>query len=128
MIYLRLIDIIKLSFVSNRFSEIAYGNKPFRKDWELSNTIINKSELYDCFMKRFRELIERLDSNFNFIDMLFLNYCFQSLKIEFCFTNVLSHLLFCNRSSNSNGQCRLCSQLYIKDGNHFVSSIKLIFL
>ena len=80
MIYLRLIDIIRLSFVSKKLNEIAYGNKRCRKYWELPNTIINKSELYDCFMKRFSELIKRLDFNFNFINMLFLNYRLQSLK------------------------------------------------
>ena len=55
---------------------------------ELSNTIIDKSKLYDCFIKRFDELIEKLDFNFNFSDLLFLNYCLQSLKNEFCITNV----------------------------------------
>ena len=78
-------------------------------------------------MKRFSELIERLDFNFNFTNMLFLNYRLQSLKNELCFTNVLSHLLFCNRSPNSNRQCRLCSRLYVQDANDFVSSIKYQF-
>ena len=79
-------------------------------------------------MKRFSELIERLYFNFNFTNILFLNYSLQSLKrVLFCFTNVLSHLLFCNRSANFNGQCRLCSQLYVKDANNFVSSIKFPF-
>ena len=77
MIYLRHTDIVRLLLVSKRLNEIVYGNKRFRKYWELSNTIINKSELYECFMKRFSELIERLDFNFNFINML---YRLQSLK------------------------------------------------
>ena len=60
--------------------------------------------------------------------MLILNYRLQSLKIELCITNILCHLLFCQRSANSNkGQCRLCSRLYVKDANDFVSSIKYHF-
>ena len=95
---------------------------------EVLNTIIDKSELYDYFIKRFDELIERLDFNFNFTDLLFLNYRLQSLKNEFCIANVLCHLLFYNRSPNSNeGQCGLCSRLYVKNTDDFVSSIKYHF-
>ena len=75
-------------------------------------------------MKRY-ESIERVDFRSNFTDFSFLNYRLQSLKNEFCITNFLYHLLFCNRSPNSNeGQYRLCSQLYVKDAHDFVSSIK----
>ena len=44
---------------------------------ELSDTIIHKSKLYDCFIKRFDELIEILDFNFDFTDLLFLHYRFE---------------------------------------------------
>ena len=95
---------------------------------ELSNVIIDNNQLYDCFIKRFDELIERRNFYFNLTNCLFLNYCLQSLKYVFCIINVLGHLLFCNRSPNSNeGQCRLCSQLYVMDANDFVSSIKYHF-
>ena len=77
---------------------------------EFSNVIINKNKLYDCFIKRFDELIERPDFYFNFTNCFFLDYCLQSLKNEFCITNVLGHLLFSNRFPNYNeSQCRLCS-------------------
>ena len=42
---------------------------------ELSNVIIDKNQLYDYFIKRFDELIERLNFYFNLTNCLFLNYC-----------------------------------------------------
>ena len=96
--------------------------------FKLSNVIIDKNKLYDCFIKTLDELIKRLDFYFNFTDCLFLNYRLQSIKNELCITNVLGHLLFCNRSPNSNEvQCRLCSRLYVMDANDFVSLIKYHF-
>ena len=68
-------------------NEITFGSKQFKKYRELSDTIINKSKLYDCFMKRFNELIERFNFYFNFTNMLFLNFCLESLKNEFSITN-----------------------------------------
>ena len=54
-----------------------------------------------------------------------MNYCLQSLKNEFCITNVSCHLLLYRRSPNSNeGQCRLCSRLYVGDADDFVSLTK----
>ena len=97
MIYVRRINIIRLSFDSKRLSEIAYGNKRFRKYWKLSNTVLDENKLYDSFLERFDEFFDRLEFYFNFTDMLFLNYCLQSLKNEFCITNVLAHLFFCHR-------------------------------
>ena len=52
---------------------------------------------------------------------------FQSLKNEFCITNVLCHLLFCSRSPSSRSQCRQCSPLFIEKADDFVSSIKYHF-
>ena len=40
---------------------------------------------------------------------------------------VLCHLLFCCRSHSSEGQCRLCSCLFVENANDFVSSIKYHF-
>ena len=81
-------------------------------------------------MKRFNELIERLNFHVNFMNMLFLNYLLKSLENEVFFTNTLGHLLFWSRSLNSNErQCKLCSQLYVMDANEFVLSIcNIIFL
>ena len=94
------------------------NSKNFR---ELSNTVIVKVKIFD-------ELIERLNFYFKFNDKLFSNYRLQSLKNEFSITNVLSHLLFCCRSPNSNeGQCSSCSRLYVKDADDFISSIKYPF-
>ena len=74
--------------------EIVYGSKEFTNYRELSNSIIDKIELYECFMLRFDELIKNLSFYFNFIDCFYLNYRLQSLKNEFCITNILCHLLF----------------------------------
>ena len=94
------------------------NSKNFR---ELSNTVIVKVKIFD-------ELIERLNFYFKFNDKLFSNYRLQSLKYEFSITNVLSHLLFCCRSPNSNeGQWSSCSRLYAKDADDFISSIKYPF-
>ena len=102
-------------------NEIVCGSKQFKKYRELSDTIINKSKLYDCFMKRFNELIQRLTFHFNFTNMLFLKYHLQSLKNELSITNVVGHLLFCSRSPNSTeGQHKLYSQLYVMNANEFV--------
>ena len=109
-------------------SEIVLGSRRFKKYCEVTSTIIDKIRLYDCFTKRFKELIERVNFNFNFTDPLFLNYGLQFFKNELCVTNVLAHLLFCCRSPNSNeSQCRFCSRLYVKNANNFVSSIKYHF-
>ena len=75
MIYLIIIDIIRLSFVSKRLNETAYVNKQFRNYWKPSNTVINKRKLCDCFLERFDGLIDRFDFYFNFTDVLFVNYC-----------------------------------------------------
>ena len=66
-------------------------------------------------MKKFDESIHKLTFYFNFNDMLFLNYRLQSLKNEFCITNILCHLLFYQRSPNSD------------EGQDFVSSIRYHF-
>ena len=81
-------------------------------------------------MRRFNELIERLNVHVNFMNMLFLNYLLKPLENEFSFTNTLGHLLFRSRSLNSNErQCKLYSQLYVMGANEFVLSIcNIIFL
>ena len=66
-------------------------------------------------MRKFDESIHKLTFYFNFNDMLFLNYRLQSLKNEFCITNILCNLLFYQRSPNSN------------EGQDFVSSIRYHF-
>ena len=49
------------------------------------------------------------------------------MKNGFCITNVLFHLLFCSSSPNTISQCRLCSRLFVKNANDFVSSFKYHF-
>ena len=49
-------------------------------------------------MERYNELIDKLTFNFSFIDCLYFKSRLENLKNEFCITNVLCHLLFCNRS------------------------------
>ena len=51
------------------------------------------------------------------------------LKRQFCISNALAYLFFCNRSPNSNeDSCRLCSQLFVNDVNNFVCLIKYKFI
>ena len=124
--YLRIIDIIRLLFHSRRVNEIVYSSKQFSNYCTLSNSIIDKSGLYECFMKRHDELIERLPFSFSFIVCFFKNQ-WQSLKNEFCITNVLCHLLFWSRSPNSKSQYRLCSRVFVENASDFVSSNKYNF-
>ena len=127
LLYLRIIDITRLSFVLRRMHTAIYSSKQCKKYRELSSLIIDKVELYEWFMKRLDKLIDRFSFSFIFVNCLFLRYQLEPLKNEFCITNVLSHLLFCNRSPNSISQCRLCSHLFAEDANDFISSIKYHF-
>ena len=91
----------------------------------LAKTVINRDKLNECFMNHFDKFIIRLSCQFTFNAMLYLRFCLESLKRQFCTSNVLAHLFFCNRSPNSNeGNCRSYSQLFVNDDNNFVSSIK----
>ena len=66
-----MIHIISLSFVSRRLNEIVHLNTGFRKYYQLSNFVVNKDKLYDFFMKRYNELIDKLTFNLSFIDCLY---------------------------------------------------------
>ena len=91
-------NIVALSLVSRRLNEIVPLNKGFKKYRQLSNLIVNKIQLYDFFMERYNELVDRLTFSFIFIDCLCFKYRLETLKNEFCITNVLCHL-FCSRFS-----------------------------
>ena len=54
---------IRLSFVSIKLNENVFGSKQFKNYRELSNTIIDRSNIYDSFKKRLDKL---KDSIFNF--------------------------------------------------------------
>ena len=97
------------------------------KNWELLSLIINKVELYECFMKRYDGLMDRLLFIFSFVNCLFFRYWLEFLKNEFSMTNVLCHLLFCSRSPSTFNQCRLCSRFFFKNANYFVLSVKYHF-
>ena len=97
------------------------------KNWELLSLIINKVELYECFMKRYDGLMDRLLFIFSFVNCLFFRYWLEFLKNEFSMTNVLCHLLFCSRSPSTFNQCRFCSRFFVKNANYFVSSVKYHF-
>ena len=97
------------------------------KNWELLSLIINKVELYECFMKRYDGLMDRLLFIFSFVNCLFFRYWLEFLKNECSTTNVLCHLLFCSRSPSTFNQCRLCSRFFFKNANYFVSSVKYHF-
>ena len=91
-------NIVALSLVSRRLNEIVPLNKGFKKYRQLSNLIVDKIQLYDFLMERYNELIERLTFSFIFNDCLYFKYRLETLKNEFCITNVLCHL-FCSRFS-----------------------------
>ena len=78
-------------------------------------------------MKRYNELMDRLPFSFSFVNCLFFRYQLEFLKNKFCITNVLCHLLFSSRSPSSISQFRLCSRLFVKNVNDFVSSVKYHF-
>ena len=48
----------------------------------------------------------------------------ESLKSQFCISNMLAHLLFCNRSLDNSDKCKNCSRHYVHDATDFISSIK----
>ena len=106
---------------------IVYSSKEFKKYRELSSLIIDKFELYECFMKRFDELMDRFSLSFSFVNCLFFRYRLKSLKNEFSITNVLCHLLCCSRSHNSTSYRKECSRLFVENVDDYVSSIKYHF-
>ena len=107
--------------------KLFFSSKHYTKYRNLSNLLVDKNKLYDCFKQRYNELIDRLTFSFSFIDCLYFKYRLAILKNEFCITNVLCHFLFCSRSAVSVGQCRVCSRLFVKGADAFVSSIKYHF-
>ena len=122
-IYLELIDIINLLFVSKSLNEVVNGYNQCKDLSNLARTVINTNKLNDCFIKYFDKLIIRLCGQFTFNTTLYLRFSLESLKRQFCISNVLAHLFFCNRSPNSNkSNCRSCSQLFVDDARDFVSS------
>ena len=127
-IYLKLIDIITLLLASKSLNEVANGYKQFKDHRNLFRKVIDTTELNRCFMKHFDELIIRLFGQFTFNTTLCLRYSLESLKRQFCISYVLSHLFFCNRYPSSNeGNCRLCSRLFVNDASDFVSLIRYHF-
>ena len=91
----------------------------------LATTVINTNKLNDCFIKYFDKLIIGLCGQFIFNTTLYLRYSLESLKRQFCISNVLAHLFFCNRPANSNdSNCKSCSRLFVNDASAFVSSIR----
>ena len=63
-------DIRSLSFVSRRLNEIIHFNYGFKEYCKLSNSIVDTDKLYDFFMERYNELIDKLTFSFSFIDCL----------------------------------------------------------
>ena len=120
--YLKLIDIINLLFVSKSLNEDVTGYKQFKDHRNLTRTVIDTNKLNDFFVKHFDKLIIRLCGQFTFNARLYLRYSLEALKRDFCISNVLVHLSFCNRSPNSNDvNCRSCSRLFVNDASDFVS-------
>ena len=71
--------------------------------------VIETDKLNECFMNHFDKLIIRLSCQFTFNAKVYLRYSLELLKRQFWISNVLAHLLFCNRSQISNeGTCESC--------------------
>ena len=127
LLYQDLDDIIRLPFISRRLNEIVYSNKRFKNYHILLNSIINKGQLYECVMKKYDELINRLSFSFGFANCLFFRSRLECLRNQFCIANVLCHLLFCSRSPNSVRHCRHCSRLFAENDRDFALLIKYYF-
>ena len=78
--YLKIIEIMRLLFVSRRLNEIVFSSKQYTKHRSLSNLAVDKNKLYHCFKQKYNELIDRLTFNFNFIDCLYFKYRLEILK------------------------------------------------
>ena len=114
-------------FCFEKNEAVVYLSKQFRKYGKLSSLIINTVELYECFMKRYKELMDRLSLSFSFANCLFFRYRLEFLKNEFSVTNVLVHLIFSSKSFNSTVHCKQYSQLFFKSASDFVSLIRYHF-
>ena len=66
-------------------------NERYIKHRHLAKTVIDTDKLYDCFIKNYDDLLIK-NEKFNLI--LNTVFCLESLKSQFCSSNVLAHLLF----------------------------------
>ena len=98
----------------NEVNQVVNGYKQFKDHRNLARTVIDTTELNRCFMKHFYKLVIRLCDQFTFNTTLYLRYSLESLKRQFCISNVLAHSLVCNRSPNSNeNNSRLMMQVIL---------------
>ena len=91
---------------------------------EKINQFRDNVSLNGFFIERYDELIDNLTFSFSFTDCLYFKYKLENLKNEFCITKILCHLLFCSKSPVLSSPCRLCSRLFVRDSDDFVSSVK----
>ena len=96
-------------------------HKQYVKHSDLAKTIIDTDKPDDCFMKNYDDL---LINSVKFNLMLNVVWRLECLKSQFCISNVLAHLLFCNRSPDNSDKCKHCSRHYVDDATDFSSSIK----
>ena len=82
-IYLKLIDISNLLFVSKSLNEVVNAYKQFEDHCNLARTVINTIELNKCFMKYFDKLIIKICGQFTFNTTLYLRYSLELLKCQF---------------------------------------------
>ena len=73
-IYLKLIDISNILFVSKSLNEVVNAYKQFEDHCNLARTVINTIELNKCFMKYFDKLIIKICGQFTFNTTLYLRY------------------------------------------------------
>ena len=91
---------------------------------EKINQFRDNVSLNGFFIERYNQLIDNLTFSFSFTDCLYFKYKLENLKNEFCITKILCHLLFCSKSPVLSSPCRLCSRLFVRDSDDFVSSVK----
>ena len=68
-IYLKLIDIINLLFVSKSLNEVVHGYKQFKDRRNLARTVTDTNKLNECFMNHFDKLIIKFCGQFTFNTM-----------------------------------------------------------
>ena len=97
------------------------GYKRHTAHCNFAKKTVDMNKLYDCFIENFNWLFDRLKCKLgegSLLKNLLVFYRKRLLKSapQFCISNVLSHLLFFERSPNTPGSCEQCSRpLYVSN-------------
>ena len=97
------------------------GYKRYTRYCDLVKKIVDTKKLYDCFIENYNLLVDRLrwelgDGSLESKNLLeFYRIRLELLKSQFCISNVLLDLLFCERSPSAPDNCKQCSRSYVYD-------------